>query len=335
MARVWRSLLLVVFLVSCGSSPVEEARPAASPSPGKPLATIIDAYLEEKGSPLAGLGAEFVTSGRRHDVDPRLVVAIAGAETAFGTRLGCCDSTGNVVENPYNAWNWFYKGGCPSPFDSWGDGIDRVTAGLRRLYLDQGLTTIETIGPKYSPAEPGTWIRNVTSFYQTLGGDPGDLTFKAGEEEVRATPPTPESSRELTVPFISQWEERHGQCKGWGNCGPASAAMAFEYFGKRPEGLSDAEFVHWVRLQMTGQTDSDANRYTDMADIRAACGKDEIGLACRDVGSVEEIKAAVEAGEVVICAVNAQLLEPPQYAPRFVSGEMRHHILMVRGFGER
>ena len=322
---------------SCGAPQPAELppQPSATATPCSSLAQSLDAYLAEKGSPLAGLGAEFVASGRRHDVDPRLIVAIAGAETSFGTRPGCRDSSGNVVENPYNAWNWFYKGDCPSPFASWEEGIDRVTAGLRRLYLDQGLTTIETIGPKYSPAEPETWIRNVTSFYQALGGDPQHLTFKAGEEVVCPSPVAPPSSPPLAVPFISQWEERHGACKGWGNCGPASAAMAFEYFGKRPEGLSDAEFVHWMRQQMTGQADSDANRYTDMEDIKAACAPDAIGLTCEDVGSVEEIKAAVESGKVVICAVDAQLLEPPQYAERFVSGEMRDHILVVRGFGER
>ena len=66
------------------------------------LATVvlpqIDDYLRDKGSPLAGQGEAFVNSGRTHNVDPRLLVAIAGAETTFG--LNTCAE--------YNAWNWFY-----------------------------------------------------------------------------------------------------------------------------------------------------------------------------------------------------------------------------------
>ena len=208
MARALSSLLLVVFvvfLVACSSPPLDVAPAVASPSPGEaaasaePLAATIDAYLAEKGSPLAGLGAEFVASGRRHDVDPRLVVAIAGAETSFGTRLGCYDSSGNVVANPYNAWNWFYKGGCPSPFASWGDGIDRVTAGLRRLYLDQGLESIEAIAEKYTATEREVWVENVRRIYQELGGDLGDLGYQEEGVLVLAPGQTPAPEVGITV----------------------------------------------------------------------------------------------------------------------------------------
>ena len=80
----------------------------------------LDAYLLSKGSPMAGQGSAFVASGGRWQVDPRLLVAIAGAESSFG-QITCA---------PYNAWGW----GCPNGpyrFESWADGIDTVMGRLR------------------------------------------------------------------------------------------------------------------------------------------------------------------------------------------------------------
>lgn len=59
----------------------------------------IDIYLLGKSSPLADHGSVFVNNGLKFDVDPRLVIAIAGAETTFATNMGC--------NAPFNAWSWF------------------------------------------------------------------------------------------------------------------------------------------------------------------------------------------------------------------------------------
>ena len=75
----------------------------------------IDRYLQSKASPLVGAGAAFLRAGVRYHVDPRLIVAIAGAESYFGLQL-CA---------PYNAWGW----GCPDGpvrFASWEDAIDAI-----------------------------------------------------------------------------------------------------------------------------------------------------------------------------------------------------------------
>lgn len=131
----------------------------------------IDSYLRKKHSPLAGLGQVFIDKGREYGVDPRLVIAIAGAETNFGTEL-CAD---------YNAWNWFYKDTTKcsaNAFSSWDEGVESVTRGLRRSYLDKGLTTIPKIAEKYTVTEREDWIRNVTFFYQTdLHGYVNDLSY--------------------------------------------------------------------------------------------------------------------------------------------------------------
>src|SRR5271157_4471357 len=97
----------------------------------------IDAFLTSKSSPIAGDGMTFLQDGIMYNIDPRLIVAIAGAESSFGTNWVNCPANG------FNAWSWFYNGNCPnSPFSSFNNGIDTVTRFMRRSYLNKGRTTI-------------------------------------------------------------------------------------------------------------------------------------------------------------------------------------------------
>jgi hypothetical protein len=121
----------------------------------------------------------FVNEGTNYRVDPRLIDAIAGAETTFGT-MTC---------GQFNAWNWFWclsaSPACSpnercarSSFPSWDYGIRTVTKFIRKRYLDLGLTTIERIGKKYcSEVTCEDWVPNVTLFYTQLGGDVRDLEY--------------------------------------------------------------------------------------------------------------------------------------------------------------
>ena len=167
-----------------------------------PLSQFLDAYLTQQGSPLAGQGNAFVSSGQKYDVDPRLIVAISGAETSFGTKLGCYTQSGNIAPNPYNAWNWFYQG-CPSPFNSWADGIDAVTKGIGgSLYFQAGRTTIEKIAEIYTATDRSAWINNVTTIYHNdLGGDLNDLTFKSADLPGGSQPPQSAANTFTTLIF--------------------------------------------------------------------------------------------------------------------------------------
>jgi hypothetical protein len=156
------------------------------PSPGsiggggpvtKASAALIDQYLASKGSPMAGQGFYFVLSGNRYGIDPRLVAAIAGAESSFG-KITCAD---------FNAWGW----SCPnSPiqFTSWADGIDRVNRGLRIGYLNNGLTSVPQIQQKYAPSNAANdptglnnyWVTNVSKFLVEMGGNPANIALAGG-----------------------------------------------------------------------------------------------------------------------------------------------------------
>lgn len=135
-------------------------------------AASLDAYLFSKSSPMAGNGAFVVLSAQRWGIDPRLIIAIAGAESNFGA-VTCAD---------FNAWGW----SCPnSPvqFTSWGDGIETIASGLRRYYIDEGRTTVAMIQQKWAPSgaanDPtglnNNWVANVTRFMGELGGSPDSL----------------------------------------------------------------------------------------------------------------------------------------------------------------
>lgn len=124
-----------------------------------PTAAQIDTYLARKRSPMAGLGESFSNYGRTYNVDPRLVVSIAGAETTFGEHV-CADN---------NAWNWFYRRNCPqSPFATYEAGMERVAKFMRLSYINRGYDSIELIRHKYCAAGCQNWIPLVTTFYSEM-----------------------------------------------------------------------------------------------------------------------------------------------------------------------
>lgn len=169
-------------------SETSEPGPGKPGSTGKPpglgpavanLGDKLDRYLSGKQSPIRERGAVFVERGQKWDVDPRLIVAISGAESSFGRKI-CGD---------FNAWNWFWcyaVGTCEghpcqnSPFDSWDKGIYTVTKFMRRSYLNKGYTSIPLIRQKYCIENCEHWERNVTTFYHNdLSGSLHDFTYPA------------------------------------------------------------------------------------------------------------------------------------------------------------
>jgi N-acetyl-anhydromuramyl-L-alanine amidase AmpD/prophage tail gpP-like protein len=152
----------------------------------------IDSYLKAKSSPLSGFGDEHVSSGKKHNVDPRMIVAISGAETSFATD----PNAGSAITTGHNAWGMLDANSNSIPYASWPEGIEAVAANLGGpTYIGGGLKSVAEIQIHWAPSgaanDPdglnNNWTRNVTKFLQDLGGTPNDVTYKNTPDSAPAT----------------------------------------------------------------------------------------------------------------------------------------------------
>ena len=148
--------------------------PAAPAATSGVDATALDAYLAGKGSPLAGAGAAFVASAGQVGLDPRMLVAISGAETSFGTY-----GPSQLIHNPFGM-------GPGRVYGSWEEAIAAAANNLAGpIYLGAGKVTIGQISGTWAPLgavnDPSNlnsnWTRNVSRYYAEMGGDPASSVF--------------------------------------------------------------------------------------------------------------------------------------------------------------
>jgi hypothetical protein len=113
------------------------------------LAARIDAYLAARGSPMQGTGLYAVRSARRYGHDPRLMPAIAEAESSCG--LACFA--------PHNAWGML---AYPNGFVTWEAGIDAMNDWLYRY------NGVCVSAPRNWCEPPDPWCANVTGVMESI-----------------------------------------------------------------------------------------------------------------------------------------------------------------------
>lgn len=104
--------------------------------------------------------AEFIVeTADKYNIDYRLIPAIAMQESTL------C----KVIPNgSHNCWGWGIYGGRVTRFASYDEAIDTVSRGLKKNYVDQGLTTPDQIMAKYNPSSNGSWAYGVNFFWRLI-----------------------------------------------------------------------------------------------------------------------------------------------------------------------
>jgi hypothetical protein len=111
-------------------------------------------FLESRGSPIAGDAASLVQTADKYNLDWKLLPAIAGVESTFGTA---------IPASSYNPYGWnnghFY-------FKGWAAASDYVAKEIQTRWGSSGEITPWKIGPGYA-ASP-TWASRVSSYMRVI-----------------------------------------------------------------------------------------------------------------------------------------------------------------------
>ena len=117
-------------------------------------------FFRKHGSPLYDFADLMVEESDKNGFDYRLLPAIAMQESTL------CRA---IPENSHNCWGWGIYGDNVIRFSSYGEAIRTVAAGIKKEYIDKGLTTASKIMAKYTPSSPnGSWARAVNRFLGDL-----------------------------------------------------------------------------------------------------------------------------------------------------------------------
>jgi hypothetical protein len=120
---------------------------------------IIKQYLAYFDSPLTAYSEEIVQMADKYGIDYRYIPAIAQQESNL------CHV---IPTGSYNCWGWGITSVSSLGFDSYSEGIETVTKGLKENYIDEGLTTPASIMTKYTPQSNGSWAHGVSEFMSLM-----------------------------------------------------------------------------------------------------------------------------------------------------------------------
>lgn len=146
------------------------------------VALRIDRVLERYGSPMAGTGIDFAREGRRQDVNPFVVLGIAGIESSFGR--AACGFNAHGLGSCGRAWT---STGCVGAgsvslreLTSWSASA-RVAVRFIRCRFPDATSVYGLVG--YCAC--GGWYEKVVAFTAAFGSGPG-LRWRDALQAVRA-----------------------------------------------------------------------------------------------------------------------------------------------------
>ena len=134
------------------SLPTELAITDAYPISADARTEIIQQYLKSNNSPLEPHAVKIVEMADKYQLDFRLTTAIAQKESNL------CKV---IPSGTYNCWGWGIHSQGTLGFNSFEEGIETVSKGLKEKYIDEGFKTIEEIMSKYTPLSNGSWAESI------------------------------------------------------------------------------------------------------------------------------------------------------------------------------
>ncbi len=114
----------------------------------------IRSYLLRHGSPMAAYASLIVREGVTWRVDPRVVVAIAGVESSFGS-----------VRRGFNAWGWNVH---TTRYSSWENAIHRFTKAFSLHYGCMRFGDFACAAARYDPPSPDTWTAKARGYFNAI-----------------------------------------------------------------------------------------------------------------------------------------------------------------------
>lgn len=104
--------------------------------------------------------SEFIVKmADQYKLDYRLIPAIAMQESNL------CKY---IYEGSHNCWGWGIYGNKVTRFESYNEAIETISRGIKKNYIDKGLTTPEAIMRKYTPPSDGSWAFGVNTFLKMI-----------------------------------------------------------------------------------------------------------------------------------------------------------------------
>lgn len=127
---------------------------------GESKEEIIRQFLAKHNSPLEPYAIDIVSAAHRHDLDPRLLPAIAMQESTLCRR---------IIKDSHNCWGWGIYGSKVTKFNNYPEAIETISKGLSDKYKEKhGLITPYEIGQMYNPRNTNNWAENVTHFMNEM-----------------------------------------------------------------------------------------------------------------------------------------------------------------------
>lgn len=116
-------------------------------------AEILSAYFAQYNSVLQYHAQDFIDAADANEMDWKLVPAIAGVESTFCKFI----PGGHGPYTTYNCWGWGVYGDQALGFKSWRDGIFTVSTGLKKNYINRGLTDPYSMNRVYAASPSWGW----------------------------------------------------------------------------------------------------------------------------------------------------------------------------------